>query len=45
MSVNANVVVTAIETCKVKSAAASFESLLGLVSICGADIGNIGHGR
>ena len=33
MSVNANVVATAIETCKVKSAAASFESLLGLVSI------------
>ena len=44
MSINANIVATAIVTCKVKSAASSFESLLGLVSFCGADIRNIGHG-
>ena len=45
MSVNANIVATAIETCKVRSAAASFESLFGLVLFCGVDVASIGHGR
>ena len=45
MNTNANVVAAALETCKMKSAALSFESLLGLVSFCGSDIGNIGHSR
>ncbi len=45
INTNANVVAAALETCKMKSAALSFESLLALVSFCGSEIGNIGHGR
>mgnify|MGYP002803991543 CR=1 FL=1 len=45
MNTNANVVGAGLETCKMKSAALSFESLLVLVTFCGSDIGNIGHGR
>ena len=45
MDVTKNVVRTALTVCKIKSAGLSFESLLSLVSMCGGDIGNIGHGR
>uniref|UniRef100_A0A7M6DPB1 Uncharacterized protein n=2 Tax=Clytia hemisphaerica TaxID=252671 RepID=A0A7M6DPB1_9CNID len=45
MEVTKNVVSTALTVCKVKSAGLSFETLLSLVSTCGGDIGNIGHGR
>ena len=45
MNTNAKVAAAALETCKMKSAALSFKSLLGLVSFCGSDIGNIGHSR
>jgi len=44
LDVNANVA-SAIEVCKIKSAALSFEHVLGLVSFCGGEVGNIGHGR
>ena len=45
IDVTKNVVSTALTACKIKSAGMSFESLLSLVSMCGGDIGNIGHGR
>ena len=43
--VNTNLVSAAIQICKMKSAGMSYESLIGFLSACGADIGNIGHGR
>lgn len=43
--VNTNLVSAAIQSCKMKSAGLSYEHLIGLLSACGADIGNIGHGR
>lgn len=39
------VVSSAVEICKIKSAAQSHESLIVFLSFCGADVGNIGHGR
>ena len=39
-----NDVASALEVCKIKSAALLFEPVLGLVSFCGGEIGNIGHG-
>ena len=45
MTANSNVVASAIEACKMKTAATSFESLLGLLSFAGTEIGHIGHGR
>jgi len=42
---NTNVVTAGIEVCKMKSAACSFESMLGFMSFCRVDVGNIGHGR
>ncbi|MEO0684576.1 MAG: hypothetical protein AAFY76_05890 [Cyanobacteria bacterium J06649_11] len=41
----ANIVAAALEACKTKAAALSFEHLLGLISFCGGEIGSIGHGR
>jgi hypothetical protein len=28
-----------------KAAALAYETMVGLLSYCGADVGNIGHGR
>ena len=43
--VNTNLVSAAIQVCKMKSAGLSYEHLVGFLSACGADIGDIGHGR
>jgi hypothetical protein len=43
--VNTNLVSAAIQVCKMKSAGLSYEHLIGFLSACGADIGDIGHGR
>lgn len=44
-NVNTNLVSAAIQVCTMKSAGMSYENLIGFLSACGADIGNIGHGR
>ena len=45
MDVNTNLISSAIQVCKMKAAGMSFESMVGFLSSCGADVGNIGHGR
>lgn len=40
-----NLVSTALTVCKIKAAASSFESMIGLLAMCDANVGNIGHGR
>ena len=45
LSANVKVVGTALQVCKMKAAALHFESMLGYLSFCGVDVGNIGHGR
>ena len=45
MDVNTNLISSAIQVCKVKAAGMSFESMVGFLSSCGVDEGNIGHGR
>ncbi len=42
---NNNIIAAAISTCKMKASALSYESMLGLMSFCGANVGDIGHGR
>ena len=43
MDVNTNLISSAIQVCK--AAGMSFESMVGFLSSCGVDVGNIGHGR
>ena len=45
MDVNINLISSAIQVCKMKDAGMSFESIVGFLSSCGVDVGNIGHGR
>lgn len=45
MNVNINLVSAAIQVCKIKSAGMSYETMVGFLSACGADVGNVGHGR
>ena len=45
VKINTNVVSAAIHICKSKSSALSFESQIALLSFCGAEVGNICHGR
>jgi hypothetical protein len=42
---NMTVVSAGIEVCKMKAAGSTFENMIGLLSFCGANVGNIGHGR
>ena len=42
---NNNIIAAAISTCKMKAAASSYESMVGSMSFCGANVGSIGHGR
>ena len=44
-AVNINIVSAGIEVCKMKAAASQFEAMVAFLSICQADVGNIGHGR
>lgn len=44
-SVIINIINAGIEVCKMKAAATHFESVITLLSICQADVGNLGHGR
>ena len=43
--VDSNLVAAAIAVCKMKAAASSYETMVCLLSFCGAEIGDIGHGR
>ena len=43
--VDTNVVSTALTVCKMKAAASSFESMIGLLAMCDANVCSIGHGR
>lgn len=43
--VNTNLVSVAIQVCKMKAAALSYETMIGFLSFCGSDVGSIGHGR
>ena len=45
MDVNTNLISSAIQVCKMKAAGMSFEFMIGFLSSCGVDVGNIGHGR
>ena len=45
LNVNTNLVSAGIQVCKMKSAALAYETMVGFLSSCGADVGNIGHGR
>ncbi|CAB4027232.1 Hypothetical predicted protein, partial [Paramuricea clavata] len=45
MDINTNLVSAAIQVCKMKSAGMAYETMVGFLSSCGADVGNIGHGR
>lgn len=40
-----NLVNAGIEVCKMKAAASHFESIIALLCICQAEVGNYGHGR
>ena len=42
---NNNIIAAAISTCKMKASASSYENLVGLMSFCGANVGDSGHGR
>jgi hypothetical protein len=43
--INTNLVGAAIQVCKMKAAGMSYERMIGFLLSCGADVGNIGHGR
>ena len=45
LSATTKVVGCALQVCKIKAAATHFETLVGFLSFCGVDVGNIGHGR
>lgn len=45
LDVNTNLVSAGIQVCKMKVAAFHYETMVGFLSSCGADVGNIGHGR
>ena len=45
MDVNTNLVSAAVQVCKIKAASMAYESMVGFISSCGADVGNIRHGR
>ena len=45
MAINTNLVSAAIQICKMKAAGLGYETIVGFLSYCGADVGNIGHGR
>ena len=45
MDVNTNLVSAAVQVCKIKAASMAYKSMVGSISSCGADVGNIGHGR
>ena len=45
MDMNTTLVAAAIQVCKMKAAGSSYERLVGFLSLCGSDVGNIGHGR
>jgi hypothetical protein len=45
MAVNTNLVSAGIQVCKMKAAGVAYETMVGFLSSCGADVGNIGHGR
>jgi hypothetical protein len=42
--VNTNLVAAGVQVCKMKAAAMNYESMVGFLSSCGADVGNVGHG-
>ena len=44
-NMNINTTLAAIQVCKMKAAGSSYERLVGFLSLCGGDVGNIGHGR
>lgn len=44
MAVNTNLVSAAIQVCKMKAAGLAYETMVGFLSSCGADVGNTGHG-
>ena len=43
--INDNLTAAAITVCKMKAATASYETIVGLPSFFGAEIGDIRHGR
>ncbi len=43
--INNNIIAAAIAVCKMKAAASSYETMVELLSFCGAEIGDICHGR
>lgn len=45
VDVNTNLVAAGVHVCKMKAAAMNYESMVGFLSSCGADVGNLGHGR
>lgn len=45
LSTNMNVVSAGLQVIKMKAAALQFESMIALLSLCGSEVGNIGHGR
>ena len=45
VDVNTNLVSAGIQVCKMKAASSAYETMVGFLSFCGADVGNIGHGR
>ena len=45
IEINTNLIAAAITVNKTKSAALSYETIVGLMGFCGANIGDIGHGR
>ena len=45
MDVNTNLFSAGIQVCKMKAAGMAYETMVSFLSSCGADVGNIGHGR
>lgn len=45
MDTNMNVVSAGLQVIKMKAAGLQFESMVALLTFCGSNVGNIGHGR
>lgn len=43
--INTTLVGAAIQVCRMKAAGMAYERLIGFLSLVGANVGNIGHGR